>query len=164
MDVTDRKTKSQCTAGGARSRGSLLLELMIALTVLTLAVLGHCIMGYNAKLDIVRSARQSTAATTALLLCESWAGAEGATTYDPVADLAAQLTLTNDTGPSAPDGFTNRGSYSAVVDGVTYYATLSSQELASALRAVNVTVAWSSRDGSGAMDKSFGLTTYVLLD
>jgi hypothetical protein len=150
--------------GDSRFRASTLVELVVALTALAIVVLGHSITGYNAKLDIERSARQSRAATTALLLCESWAGAGGVTTYGPVADLASQLAITSGSGPNAPAGFTSRGSYAIVIDGVSYSATLSSQELASTLRALNVTMAWSSRYGSTSLDKGFSLTTYVLLN
>jgi hypothetical protein len=166
MDMTGEKVKPKHAPGGSRVRASTLLELVVSLTILAILVLGHSIVGYHAKLDIRRSAKRSTAAATALLLCESWAGADGVTTYDPSVDLAAQLTLTAGSGPDAPAGFTNRGSYSAVIDGVPYNATLSSEELASTLRALNVTVAWSSRDGDNppTLDQEFPLTTYVLLD
>jgi len=150
----------------SRFRAGTLVELVIALTALTIVVLAHSITGYNAKLDIQRSVRRSTAATTALLLSESWAAAEGITTYDPVADLASQLAITAGTGPNVPAGFTSRGSYSIVLDGVHFYATLSSQELASTLRALNVAIAWSDR-GAGdppSFAWDFRLTTYVLLD
>jgi len=140
------------------------VELIVALTVLVLVILGHGIAGYHARLDIQGAQRHSTAATTALLLCESWAGAGGGVTYDPVTNLASQLPITAGSGPEAPADFTSRGSYCVRIDGVSYSATLSSQELATALRALNVTVAWPSRYGSASPDRDFRLTTYVLLD
>ncbi len=149
---------------GVRWRASTLVELVVALTALVIVVLGHSICGYNARLDTKKSLKQSAAATTASLLCESWAGAGGATTYDPTTDLAGQLTLTAESGPNAPASFTSRGSYAAVINGVSYWATLSSCELTSTLRALNVTVAWADRDGSTSPDKSFSLTDYVLLN
>jgi len=147
-----------------RHRAGTLVELVVALTVLVLVILGHSIAGYHARLDIQRAQRHSTAATTALLLCESWAGAGGGATYDPVANLASRLTIEDGNGPEAPADFTSRGSYSVTIDGVSYSATLSSRELAAALRALNVTVAWPSRYGSASPDRDFSLTTYVLLD
>jgi len=152
--------------GPSRFRASTLVELVIALTALVIVVLGHSITGYNARLDIRRSMKQSTAATTALLLCESWAGAGGATTYDPVVDLASQVTITAGTGPDVPAGFTSRAGCAIVIDGVHYNATLSSQELAASLRALNVAIAWSDRDDvhPPTLDKSFHLTTYILLN
>jgi hypothetical protein len=148
----------------SRFQASTLVELVVALTVLVLVILGHSITGYHARLDIHRAQRYSTAATTALLLSESWAGAEGVATYDPATDLAPQMTITTGSGPEAPDGFTSRGSYCLLIDGVSYSATLSSQELAPALRALNVVVAWPGRDGTAWPDKDFSLTTYVLLN
>jgi hypothetical protein len=147
-----------------RYRASTLVELVVALTVLVLVILGHSIAGYHARLDIQRAQRHSTAANTALLLCESWAGAGGGGAYDPVANLASQLIITAGNGPEAPVDFTSRGSYCVTIDGVSYSATLSSRELAAALRALNVTVAWPSRYGSASPDRDYSLTTYVLLD
>ncbi len=148
-----------------RFRAGTLVEVVVALTALVIIVLGHSFTEYRARLDVRRSVRQSTAATTALLFSESWAGAAGATTYDPVTDLGSQLGITAGIGPSAPDGFTNRGSYCVVIDGVYYYITLSSQELATTLRALNVAVAWSDRGEADppVFHWDFHLTTYVLL-
>jgi len=152
-------------ASDSRFRAGTLVELVVALTALTIIVLGHSITEYHARLDVRRSVRQSTAATTALLLGESWAGAAGVTTYDPVADLGSALTITAGTGPTAPAGFTNRGSYCVIIDGVYYYVTLSSQELAATLRALNVAIAWSDQGEAEppVFHWDFHLTTYVLL-
>ncbi|OHB66205.1 MAG: hypothetical protein A2Y76_10305 [Planctomycetes bacterium RBG_13_60_9] len=142
-----------------------MVELIISLSALAVIVLGHSIVSYHAKLDIGSSVKQSTAAMVALLLCESWAGADGAVTYDPVSDLASGFTISGGSGPSAPAGFTSLGSYFVAVDGTCYHATLSSKALASTLRALNVSVAWSDRGGDPpTLDKEFCLTTYVLLD
>jgi len=74
------------------------------------------------------------------------------------------LAISAGSGPYAPTGSTSHGSYSITINGVSYGATLSSRELASTLRALNVTIAWASRHEGTALDKSFGLTTYVLLN
>ena len=152
-------------ARDSRFRAGTLVELVVALTALVIIVLGHSFTEYRARLDIRRSVRQSTAVTTALLFGESWAGAAGMTTYDPVADLGSALSITADAGPSAPDGFTNRGSYCVVIDGVYYYVTLSSQELATTLRALNVAIAWSEQGEADppVFHWDLHLTTYVLL-
>jgi hypothetical protein len=154
------------TTGGSRLRASALVELVISLSALAIIVLGHSLVGYHARLDLRRSAKQSAAATTALLLCESWAGTRGAPTYDPVARLASELDISVDDGPEPPAGFTSLGSCCVVVDGIHYYATLSSRNLASTLRALNVIVAWSDRPGDNpdTCNKEFHLTTHVLLD
>ncbi len=164
MGVIGAKMRQRQQIRARRFRAAALVELVVALTALVIIVLGHSITGYNAGLDIKRSMKQSAAVMTALLLCESWAGVEGAAAYDPRADLDDQLTFTAASGPGTPAGFTSRGSYCFVVNEVSYYATLSSNELASTLRALNVTVAWADRDGSTAPDRSFSLTTYVLLN
>ncbi len=164
MGVNGAKMRPRRHIRARRFRASTIVELVVALTALVIIVLGHSITGYNARLDIKRSMKQSAGVMTALLLSESWAGVEGAAAYDPRADLEDQLTFTAASGPSAPAGFTSQGSYCAVVNDVSYYATLSSNELAPTLRALNVTVAWADRDGSTTPDRSFSLTTYVLLN
>ncbi len=152
----------------SRFRALTLVELVVALTALAIIVLGHSLTGYNARLDIQRSVWRSTAATTALTLLESWAAGQGAANYDPAADLdSPQLSITADgSGPEAPAGFTSRGSYAIVANGLTYRATLSSCDLESTLRALNVMIAWSDRDAgdSPALTWEFRLTTYVALD
>jgi hypothetical protein len=52
-----------------------------------------------------------------------------------------------------------------IIDGVYYYVTLSSQELAATLRALNVAIAWSDQGEAEppVFHWDFHLTTYVLL-
>jgi Tfp pilus assembly protein PilV len=158
--------KREHRTSNLRFRALTLVELVVALTALAIIVLGHSLTGYNARLDIQRSVWRSAAAATALALLESWAAGQGAANYDPVADLGSQLTIAAGSGPGAPAGFTSQGSYTIVTDGITYRATLSSCDLESTLRALNVVVAWSDRSAGDppALTWDFRLTTYVALD
>lgn len=149
-----------------RFKGALLLEVMIAILLLSVAVLGAAGYRYYATLDARKSNLQVAAARTALLLCESWRGVEGTETYDPVAYFGSELTITYDYGPVAPGGFTTLGSYAVTLDGVNYYLTLSWKDVSAGLRALNVVVSWQQRpsgeyDGYWYADKSFKLTTYT---
>jgi hypothetical protein len=157
--------KAKSRTGDSHRRATSLLEVVVALTALAIIVVGHSLNAYHARLDIQRSVWHSTAVTTALTLSESWVAAKGSPTYDAVAALGSEMTIATGSGPAAPGGFTSRGSYAVTVDGISYSATLSSCELDSTLRALNVTVAWS--DGgttSSALTWTFPLTTYVVLD
>ena len=54
-----------------------------------------------------------------------------------------------------------------VLNDITFYATLSWKDISSTLRALNTAVVWAQRthdqNGIGDTDKSFELTTYVLI-
>jgi Tfp pilus assembly protein PilV len=158
MNVKSRTSDS-------RRRATSLVEVVVALTALAIIVVGHSLNAYNARLDIQRAVWRSTAVTMALTLSESWVAAKGSPTYDAVAALGSQMTITTGGGPEAPSGFTSHGSYAITVDGISYSATLSSGELDPTLRALNVTVAWSDRNTTPpAWTWTFPLTTYVVLD
>jgi hypothetical protein len=157
--------KAESRTSDSHRRATSLLEVVVALTALAIIVVGHSLNAYHARLDIQRSVWYSTAVATALTLSESWLSAKGSPTYDAAAALGSEMTIATGSGPGAPSGFTSRGSYSVSVDGISYRATLSSRELDTALRALNVTVAWSDRGTTpSALTWTFPLTTYVLLD
>ena len=144
-----------------------IVEIMAAILILTIAVIGASGYRYYAALDVRKAAMHRTAARVALLLCESWRG-QGLTasgTYDPVAHLGSEISITTSvTGPSAADGFTELGRYEIIIDGVHYWVTLSWMDIATELRALNIVAAWDEQ-GSGAdyasTNKTFKLTTYV---
>jgi hypothetical protein len=99
------------------------------------------------------------------MLCESWRGVNGDGTYDPVAHLGSDLSVAAGAGPANPDDFTLLGSYTVQFDDGTgvedYSMTLSWKDVKPGLRALNVSVAYASRDQQESADKSFGLTVYT---
>lgn len=155
-------------------RGVSLVGTMVAVTILLIALIGTSTFRYAAALDGRKADAHATAARIALTLGESWRGVRGDLTYDPVAHLGTGLKVAAGEGPVKPKDFTLLGSYSVQFDddaGVNnYFATLSWKDVQPGLRALNVVVAWASRDqavGSkqlnpvDAADKSFGLTVYT---
>jgi len=148
--------------------GMTLAETMVAITILLIALIGTSTFRYNATLDGRKADAQTTAARIALMFCESWQGINGDKTYDPVNHLGSDLKVAKGTGPANPDDFTPLGSYTVAFDdgaGVDNYTmTLSWKDVKPGLRALNVIVAWASRehegDGNDAIDKSFSLTVY----
>jgi len=153
-----------------------LIEVMAAIVIVAIAVLGASGYRYYSTLDAKRADMQSTAARIALLLCENWRGRgydlDRVGTYDPVAHLTSAnlvVAASNGVGPAYPSEFTLLGKYQITADGVNYWAALSYDDGADGLRALNVVVAWAQRQtGSAAdsaaaagLDKTFKLTTYV---
>jgi prepilin-type N-terminal cleavage/methylation domain-containing protein len=147
------------------TRGLTLVEVVIAMLIITIAALGVSSFRYQAALDARRADAQIVASRTGLLLGEGWRGLRGATTYDPVADLSSELTIATSTdGPTAPSGFTEIGKYHIVASRANYYATLSWNDISAGLRALNVSVAWEQRGKEtdyDDTDKVFSLTTYT---
>jgi len=150
------------------SKGVTLIEVMTAIFILTVVVLGTSGYRYYAALDTRRAAMHRTASRVGLLLCESWRGVKGAETYDLTADLGSELAITNSgIGPDAPSEFTklNDVCYEIDIDSFHYWVTLSWRDLSTRLRALNIVVAWSQRssgaDGFADADKTFKLTTYT---
>jgi prepilin-type N-terminal cleavage/methylation domain-containing protein len=150
-----------------RVRGLSLIEVMIAICILAISVVGASAYRYCSTLDARRADMRSAAARVGLLLCESWRGVKGSESWDPAAHLGSELTVTPVTYPperlSAAD-FTTLGAYTVSLDDINYYVGLSWKDVSSGLRALNVVVAWSQRDTGGSIDDAdrlFRLTTYV---
>ena len=164
------KTKKR----GFRS-GSTLISSLIAVAIILIALIGTSNFRYYTALDSRRATAQTEAARIALLLCESWRGIQGELSYDPIPVISSDLMIANSEGPEAPDGFTALGSYLIQLGSnlqedneyhISYYTTLSWQDIQPGLRALNVNVAWAQRDlsvgGFDSADKSFTLTIYTI--
>ena len=147
-------------------RGFSLVSIMIAIAILLAALIGTSNFRYYSALDAKKAAAKITASRIGLMLCENWRGLGGTKTYDPVAYLGSDLTITTSTGPAEPNDFTLLGSYTVTVNGANFYITLSWKDVSAGLRALNIIVAWAQREqGTSSLndaDKSFKLTTYTL--
>ncbi len=148
--------------------GMTLVETLVAITILLIALIGTSTFKYNATLDGRKADALTTATMIALMFCESWQGINGDETYNPVNHLGSDLEVVKITGSDNPDDFTPLGSYTVTFEdgGVDNYTmALSWKDVKPGLRALNVIVAWASRDregdGNDVIDKSFNLTTYT---
>lgn len=147
--------------------GFTLVEVMAAIAVLAIAALGASAFRYHAALAARTADLQTTAARTALLLCESWRGTSDTSTFDPTqlttSDPDSALAIeTSYEGPAVPADFTPLGIYAITIDGVNYNAVLSWKDISPGLRALNVIVAWNPRGSQSELpDKLFKLTTYI---
>ena len=141
------------------------IEIMIAVVVLFIAVIGTSANRYGAVMDARRADLQTNAVQTALLLGEGWDGAGANLSFKPVDLFGTKLDIIADEGPDSPAGFTALGSFKIVREGVDYYATLSWQDLSADLRALSVIVNWNPvGNNAGEFEnatKSYRLTIYV---
>ena len=150
-----------------QENGFTLVEIMITITILSVAVIGASGYRYYAALDARKGAMKTTAARIGLLLCESWRGVNGTDTYDPVAQFSSELAITenlnfNNSGYK-DENFTLLGNYEVSINGTNYCAILSWRDVAAGLRAVNIVVVWPLQDGylQGSPYGPFGLTAYT---
>ncbi len=149
-------------------RAFTLVDIMIATTILLIALIGTSSFRYYTTLDARKATARITAARIGRMLCENWRGIKGIETYDPTAHFGSTLTITQSTaGPDKPEDFTLLGNYTVTLNGANYYMTLSWKDVSTGLRALNIIVAWAQRpQGPGSSlsdaDKSFKLTTYAL--
>jgi len=158
----------------ASRSGSTLISSLIAVAIILVALIGTSNFRYHTSMDSRRATALTEASRIALLLCESWRGIQGDLDYNPITNLGADFTISSNEGPSCPDGFTKLGSYLIQLDGnndqeeyhISYYTTLSWQDIQPGLRDLNVNVSWAQRDNSDggfdAADKDFSLTIYTL--
>lgn len=147
--------------------GISLSETMHAVAILSITLIGVSGYRYSSTLDTRKADAYIASARIGYLLSESWRGMQGYEAYDPVARLGAGMTITTSEGPDAPGGFTVLGSYKIVLNDITFYATLSWKDINSNLRTLNTILVWAQRTHEQTdlndVDKSFELTTYVLI-
>ncbi|MBN2139339.1 MAG: hypothetical protein JW720_16165 [Sedimentisphaerales bacterium] len=152
--------------GSNRQSGTSLISTMVAVAIITIAVIGTSRLRFYSALDSRRAAMHITAGRAAEMLCESWRAVKGAETYNPSTLLISDLGLAPYraiAGTPEEGGFTCASSYKLRLNDADYYATLSWKDVAPGLRALNVAVAWAKRNGEEAdsSDCVFRLTTYT---
>ncbi|MCK4752338.1 MAG: prepilin-type N-terminal cleavage/methylation domain-containing protein [Planctomycetes bacterium] len=150
----------------SKARGVTLVEIMIAILILTVAVIGASGFRYHTMLDARKADAQVTAARTGLLLCESWRGLNGSDTFDPVTRFSSDLNIqVASQGPSLPTGFTELGRYRIIIDGLCCWATLSWSDVSPGLRTLNVVIGYEQRNSGTQLftqaDRTFKMTVYV---
>ena len=171
--------------------GVTLVEIMVAVFVTLVAIIGAMGYRYYSILDARKAKVQVTAVRLGSVLLESWRSSGGHSepgdVFDPLSYLGYDLkSLSLDSsglvyygewdtlpvviaksggGPAVPAGFDGFGTYSVIVDGATYYVTLAyDDDTVNSLRALNACVAWPRGYPSGAYsvsDEWVSLTTKV---
>jgi len=144
-------------------------EVMGAILVMTVAVLGTSAYRYHAMLDVRTAEKKTTGARIGCLLCETWGGSSDPNTFDPVTHLGTDLAITSMTSSESlgtPTGHLELGTYRITVDDENYQATLFWKDVSAGLRALSIIIVWDwdpqvHSVASHPISKSFRLTTYV---
>lgn len=105
--------------------GLMLIEIMIAIVVVVVGILGAMMYRYHSALDARRADIQVGAGRVALLILEGWKGAAGDLAYDPSSDIGLQVLNSDDITISGT------GPYTVQLTGgtdTTYEATLTFDE------------------------------------
>jgi len=157
-----------------RSRGLTLIEVMVALALVIVAVLGAMSFRFFCALDARKADVHVNASRLGLLLLEGWRGAGGETTFDPaiLEDTAGDLDITPGQGVDPLAGMTQLGKYQVKLrktEGfdVYYYVTLSYKDdfPIPNLRTLNAIVFWPKQypdGGYGAGEgRSISMSTYA---
>ncbi|MHC4645457.1 MAG: type IV pilus modification PilV family protein [Planctomycetota bacterium] len=148
--MSARRTKSRS--------GVTLIEIIVATVVILVAIIGAMSYRYYSILDARNAKVYATAGRVGSLLLENWRGTGGRSTpgeqFDPQ-DLRFGSGLIRSAisaaGPAVPVDLQAFGTYAFIVDGATYYATLSYRDdAAEDLRVLNVCVGWPDKYPSGA--------------
>ncbi len=110
--------------------GLTLIEIMVALTVIIVGVLGAMMYRYSSALGARKADVQVGAGRVGLLILEGWKGAGGRANYDPEAEIGVE----NDLGPSDIIITKSGDGYEAQLAGGTggyYYVESSFQDFSS---------------------------------
>jgi type II secretory pathway pseudopilin PulG len=146
-------------------RGFTHIDILIAIAILVIAILGTSVYQYQAELNAHKADVQATAVRTAAMLCVGWTGEDGVDTFNPVSAFTGDMSITAGTGPATPSGFTTVGSYVFTIDNFYYYATLSYKDINTEVRALNVVISWDKTchgvQGLPAANARYQMTTYV---
>jgi prepilin-type N-terminal cleavage/methylation domain-containing protein len=152
------------------SGGFTFTEVMAAIVILTVAVLGTSAYRYHATVDVRKANLKTTGARVGCLLSETWRGSADPNTFDPVSHLGADLaiqSLASFQGSGTPSGYSELGTYGITVDEEDYQAKLFWKDVSAGLRALSVIIVWDWDRQNQSMgsnippSKSFRLTTYV---
>ncbi|UCD53127.1 MAG: prepilin-type N-terminal cleavage/methylation domain-containing protein [Phycisphaerales bacterium] len=140
-------------------RGYSLVEVILALLVFSVMVLGAVYYRYLTVLTVERARQELAAADLAVTLIETWQGSGGAGSFDPTSVFGPHLDISLGVGGAEPAGYTLLGAYDVTVANQTYQSTLYWKDLASDLRELGSTVSWPL--GDGGEEKRYQLATYI---
>ncbi|MBN2456984.1 MAG: prepilin-type N-terminal cleavage/methylation domain-containing protein [Sedimentisphaerales bacterium] len=159
-----------------REKGLTLIEVMVAIVLIVVAVIGAAGFRYYCALDAKKADVEMTAARLGMLLLEDWKCSASSSSYDPVSQFNAKLNISSvSTGIVVqPAGFNLLGVYSISEQnvGVNYGAALSytivdltePDMYPISVKVLNATVGWPVGSQTGPTSsnvRSVSLSTYA---
>lgn len=153
-----------------RDKGVTLIEVMVAILLLLVAVVGVINFRFFCAMDARKADVHINATRLGLTLLEGWRGAGGNNSFDPEFLETAEMVINPGSGPAPASDLTLLGKYQVILRGVNYYATLSYKDDAAgmvneSLRNLNVIVHWPKQYPDGAYvdgdGRSIRMTTYA---
>ncbi len=97
-----------------------LIEIMVAILVLLISVLGTSGIRCHTELNAART--KPRLPRPGSLLCESWWGSKGNSAYDPVGGMSPNVNIaTNPDGSAVESGYSALGNFKVVVDDQNFY-------------------------------------------
>ena len=139
------------------------IEILTAITILAIVVLGALGVRYYAALDARGADVKNSAARLCCMLCDSWKSTGADWDYDPESLFSSELDISDSaTGPAVPMGFNELGKYYIVRDRAHLYATLSYKDpTPTEPKMLNISIGWLPMFTAGAIsnyDKSVNIT------
>ena len=146
--------------------GLCLLEVMVAMAVLLVGVLGTMSFRYHCALNSRKADAHNSAVRLGGMLLEGWKGTGAEDDFDAPAMFSSDITIsTSNVSPAPASGFYELGRYHIVNDQMNYYSTLSYKDAdATTPRILNVSVYWLNNNQSGAIGtdaQSIRITKYA---
>lgn len=144
-----------------RNNALTLIEVMIALLIAIIIVIGVLSYMYACALNAREADARATAARLGLLLIEGWKIKVGDTIdYDPKTDFYDNTLIPFDifsdsykTIPEDPPGLTNTFRYHLIgINSINYFVKMSYVDDATNQRILNVAVAWNRDHGADSLD------------
>jgi len=157
-------------SGKRHASGLTLIEVMVAMAVIIVGIIGAMGFRYYSILDARKADVQIGASRLSSMLLEGWKSAAGYSAadtepYDPVAMFGTQLPIVmQDVGPEVASGFEKHAKYTIKANREEYFATLSYKDDGNN-RTLNVATTWGSKfrtDSSINNRQVVKLTTYIV--
>lgn len=149
-----------------KKNGLCLLEVMVAMAVLLVGVLGTMSFRYHCALNSRKADAHNNAVRLGAMLLEGWKGTGAEDDFDAVAMFSSDIAISTSTNsPAAASGFYELDRYHINNDEMNYYATLSYKDADAATpKILNVSVYWLNNNQSGVIGtgaQSIRITKYA---
>jgi prepilin-type N-terminal cleavage/methylation domain-containing protein len=151
---------------GNKKNGLCLIEVMVAMAVLLVGILGTMCFRYHCALNCRKADAHNSAVRIGGMLLEGWKATGAENDFDTVGMFSSDVTIsTSNNSPTPASGFSELGRYHIINDQMNYYATLSYKDSDAATpKTLNASVYWLNSNQSGSVGtdaQSIRVTKYA---